>query len=78
MEYISVGIGLKKAMSVDLQLLHTFHSFLLPATVFCVAEELVVLITPCPLPMFNYNRLQAFQASTLAKKQLEMKNEGGG
>jgi len=30
--------------------------FLLRAIVFCVSEELVVLITPCPLSAFNRKR----------------------
>jgi len=32
---------------------------------------LIVLITPCPLSVFNRKRLRAFQTSAL-----EMKNEG--
>jgi len=32
--------------------------FLFHAISFCVSEELVVLITPCPLSAFNRNRLQ--------------------
>jgi len=32
--------------------------FLLPAIAFCVSEELVVLITTCPLSAFNRKRLR--------------------
>jgi len=35
-----------------------FIQFLLPAIAFCVSEELVVLITPYPLSVFNRNRLR--------------------
>jgi len=35
-----------------------FIQFLLPAIAFCVSEELVVLITPCPLSAFNRKRLR--------------------
>jgi len=35
-----------------------FIQFLLPAIAFCVSEELVVLITPCPLSVFNRKRLR--------------------
>jgi len=45
---------------------------------FCVAEELIALITTCPFSMFNCNRLQGVQMLALAKKQLKMQNEGGG
>jgi len=49
------------------------------AIVFCVAEGLVVLITTCPLSGFNHNRLQGMLViSANKKKQLEMKNKGGG
>jgi len=48
-----------------------FIQFLLPAIAFCVSEELVVLITHCPLSAFNCKRLRAFQTSVL-----EIKNEG--
>jgi len=45
-----------------------FFLFLLPAAItLWVAEELVVLVTPCPLSPFNCNRLQEFQTSVLEK-----------
>jgi len=53
-----------------------FILFLLPAIALCVAEELVVLISPCPLSAFNVIDYRVFQTSTLAKKLLEIKSEG--
>jgi len=35
-----------------------FIQVVLPAIAFCVSEELVVLITPCPLSSFNRKRLR--------------------
>jgi len=35
-----------------------FIQFLLPVIAFCVSEELVILITPCPLSALNCKRLQ--------------------
>jgi len=46
--------------------MHLF--FLLPAIASSVAEELVVLITPCPLSAFNYNRLQDVSTVGAGKK----------
>jgi len=42
-----------------------------------VTEELVVLITPCPLCLTIID-CKVFQASALAKKQLEIQNKKGG
>jgi len=48
-----------------------FIQFLLPVIAFCVSEELVVLITPCPLSALNAKDCGAFQTSAL-----DMKNDG--
>jgi len=45
-----------------------FIQFPLAAIAFCVAEEFVVLIAPCPLSAFNHNRLQGVSYISADKK----------
>jgi len=60
----------KKRCTWDFLPLHAlyFILFLLPAIVFCVAEELVVLITTCPLSAFNHSKLQGVSDVSISKK----------